>query len=153
MVFWSAHCRWLSVVGLLELGGWDVAECAVEAFGVEPVDPLQGGQLDLVDVAPRASPADQLGLVETVDRLGERIVVGVRDAADRRSGADLVEAFGVANRRVLGPGVGVAHESFEGVPRDQRAISIESRTMSVRMFDATRHPTIVRENTSVMNDT
>jgi hypothetical protein len=28
-----------------------------------------------------------------------------------------------------------------------------SRTMSVRMFDATRQPTIRRENTSVMKDT
>ena len=28
-----------------------------------------------------------------------------------------------------------------------------SRTMSVRMFEATRHPTMVRENTSMMKHT
>jgi hypothetical protein len=39
------------------------------------------------------------------------------------------------------------------VPRDQRAISSASRTMAVRMFDAHRHPTIVRENTSTMKHT
>jgi hypothetical protein len=30
-------------------------------------------------------------------------------------------------------------------PRDQRAISNASSTMVVRMFEATRHPTIIRE--------
>ena len=52
-------------MGLLELGRWNVAECAVEALFVEPVHPLKGCQLDLVDVAPWSLPADQFGLVET----------------------------------------------------------------------------------------
>jgi|GEM_PF-6522526 len=39
------------------------------------------------------------------------------------------------------------------VPRDQRAISIASRTISVRMCDATRQPTIMREQTSTMKHT
>ena len=39
----------------------------------------------------------QLGLVEPVDGLGERVVVAVADGADRRAGADLGEAFGVAH--------------------------------------------------------
>jgi len=47
-----------------ELGGWDITEFAVEAPGVEPFDPAKGGEFDVVDVAPRALPADQLGLVE-----------------------------------------------------------------------------------------
>ena len=38
-------------------------------------------------------------------------------------------------------------------PRDRRAISSASRTMSVRMFDATRQPTIIRENASTMKHT
>ena len=52
-------------MGLLELGRWNVAECAVEALVVEPVHPLKGCQLDLVDVAPWSFLADQFGLVET----------------------------------------------------------------------------------------
>jgi hypothetical protein len=39
------------------------------------------------------------------------------------------------------------------VPRDQRAISKASRTMTVRMFDATRQPTIIREKASTMKHT
>jgi len=53
-----------SVVVVLELGGWDVAELAVEAAVVEPVDPGEGLQLDVLGVPPGASPADELGLVE-----------------------------------------------------------------------------------------
>jgi hypothetical protein len=36
------------------------------------------------------------------------------------------------------------------IPRDQRAISIASRTIVVRMFDATRQPTIMRLKASTM---
>ena len=36
------------VVGL-ELGGWDVAEVAVQALRVVPVHPSEGGQLDVLD--------------------------------------------------------------------------------------------------------
>ena len=36
-----------------------------------PVDPLGGGDLDGVDVLPRALVTDQLGLVQRVERLGQ----------------------------------------------------------------------------------
>ena len=49
-----------SVVVVRELGGWDVAELAVEAAVVEPFEPAEGGQPDVLDVAPRALAADQL---------------------------------------------------------------------------------------------
>ena len=35
----------------------------VEAFVVEPVDPVEGFDLDVFDVAPGSFGADQLGLV------------------------------------------------------------------------------------------
>jgi len=35
--------------------------------------PCGGGDLDLVEVAPRSVPLDQLGLVEALDRLGQRM--------------------------------------------------------------------------------
>ena len=41
-------------VGLLELCWRYVAEVAVEALGVVPVDPGERGEFDVVDVAPRA---------------------------------------------------------------------------------------------------
>jgi hypothetical protein len=64
----------VSVVAGLELGGWNVAAVLVEAAVVEPVDPLGGGDLDLVDGLPGSSWFDQFGLVETVDRLSEGVV-------------------------------------------------------------------------------
>jgi hypothetical protein len=69
---------------LLELGRGHVAEVAVEAFGVEPVDPSERRELDVLDAAPGAlsGPADGLGLVVSVDGLGERVVVAVADGSD-----------------------------------------------------------------------
>lgn len=63
----------LSVIGRLQLDRWDVAAVFVEAVVVEPVDPLRGGQFDVVDGAPGLAWSDQLGHVQTGDRLGERI--------------------------------------------------------------------------------
>jgi hypothetical protein len=60
-----------------ELGGWDVAEVAVEAGGVVPVNPAQGGQLDVFDGLPRPAAGgsvDQLGLVVAVDGFGQSVV-------------------------------------------------------------------------------
>jgi hypothetical protein len=50
----------VGVLGLergFELGRRDVVEVAVAPFGVEPVDPAHGGQLDGVDAAPWSSPS------------------------------------------------------------------------------------------------
>ena len=58
-----------SVVAVLEFGGWDVVEFAVEAAVVEPFDVGESGQLDVLGMPPGALPADELGPVEAVDRL------------------------------------------------------------------------------------
>ena len=42
---------------------------------VEPVDPFGGGVLDVIDGLPRLAWFDQLGLVQPVDRLGQRVVI------------------------------------------------------------------------------
>jgi hypothetical protein len=44
---------------------------------VEPVDVAEGGELDVVEAFPGALGVDQLPLVETVERLGHRVVIGV----------------------------------------------------------------------------
>ena len=62
----------------------------------------RGGVLDGVSVPPRPALVDDLGLVEADDRLGQRVVVGVANAANRGLRANLGEALGVANRQVLG---------------------------------------------------
>ena len=64
------------VMGRLELGRRDHADLAVEATMVEPVDVLESLELDVIEAAPR-SPVNQLGLVQAVERFGERVVVRV----------------------------------------------------------------------------
>ena len=66
----------LSVIGCLQIDGWDVAAVFVEAAVVEPVDPFGGGQLDLLDRPPGLAGFDQLGLVQPVDGLGQGVVPG-----------------------------------------------------------------------------
>ena len=66
-------------------------------------------------VLDRLVAADQLGLEQPDDGLGHRVVVGVPDRSDRGSQAGLAEAFGVADRGVLRPGIRVVHQPLEGV--------------------------------------
>ena len=96
---------------------------------------------------------DQLRLVVSVHRFGPGVIDTVPDGSDGGHRTDLGEAFTVANGRELRPGVGVTCRARKVFPRDQRAISIASSTIVVRMFDATRHPTIIRLNASVMKQT
>ena len=53
------------------LGGGTHADGGVWPDGAHPVDPLGGGDLDGVDVLPRALVTDQLGLVQRVEWLGQ----------------------------------------------------------------------------------
>ena len=64
---------------------------------VEPVHPFERGDLDGLEAPPWPALMDYLGLVETVDRFGESIVVAVADAADRGFDARFRQALGVAN--------------------------------------------------------
>ena len=52
---WSAGVRW--VVEGFEGGWWEVRRAAVQAAVVEPVDPFQGGELDVVGRSARARVA------------------------------------------------------------------------------------------------
>ena len=67
----------LTVVEVFEFGGWDAAEVVEQALVVEPVDPFECGELEVVEAAPGSAVADEFGLVEPDDRFGERVVVGV----------------------------------------------------------------------------
>ena len=51
---------------------------------VEPPNPLESRELDVLEVTPRTSFSDDLRLEEADDGLGQGIVVAVSDAADRR---------------------------------------------------------------------
>ena len=72
MVFHLPGGGQLSVVDLLVFDWGDIVQVAVKPFGVVPVHPSQGGELDLVEGSPRplvGSP-DEFGLVQaTSNRL------------------------------------------------------------------------------------
>ena len=82
----------------------------MQARGVVPVHPAQGGQFDVLDGLPGPAAGghiDQFGLVLAVDCLGQGVVEAVPDAADRGNRTDLSEALAVADRGELGSGVRV----------------------------------------------
>jgi hypothetical protein len=90
------------VIGCFILGGWNVAEGTEQAVVVEPPDPLEGGELDILDPGPGAARIDELGLVEADDGLGQGVVVAVTSAADRRLDPGQSQTLRVTNRQVLG---------------------------------------------------
>lgn len=46
---------------------------------IEPVDPFERGIFDGFERSPGTAPVDDLGLVKTVDRLGQSVVITVAD--------------------------------------------------------------------------
>ncbi len=62
--------------------GREVVEGFVGALVVEPGDPVEGLELDVLDAAPGAFGADELCLEQADLGLGQGVVVGVSDGAD-----------------------------------------------------------------------
>ena len=99
-----AGMDWLlqhGVIVLLGLGWRDVADGLQEQPVVEPVHPFQGRELDGFERPSRPAPMDDLGLVETVDGLGQSIVIAVAHATHRRLDTGVGQALGVFDRDVL----------------------------------------------------
>src|SRR5208283_4113643 len=101
----------LTVVGVLQFCWRNVSAVLVEPSVIEPIDPFGGGILDLLDGPPRAPVFDQLGLVQTVDRLGERIIERIPNAANRSRDASLGQVLREPHRSILTAGVGVKPSS------------------------------------------
>ncbi len=61
---------------------------------------------------------NDLGLVETVDRFGEGVVVTVADASDRRLDASFCQPLGIPDGHVLKAAIRVMHEAaaMSGTP-------------------------------------
>ncbi len=71
------------------------------------------------------SPVDDLGLVKTVDRLGQDIVVAVANAADRWFDPGLGKALGILDRDVLAAAAAVMDQ----------AASMDWPTIRDRLFE------------------
>jgi hypothetical protein len=104
------------------LGRRHVADGFEQPAMIEPIHPVERGELDGLEMAPRAFSSNHLGLKQPDDRFGERVVVGIAAAADRRGDPGLGEAIGVAHRQVLGGfNRSLQHldrEELQWVPRD-----------------------------------
>ena len=88
-------------ISLFSFGGRDVADGFQEPSMVEPVDPFQGCELDGLQRSPWSASMDHLGLVKTIDGLGQGIVVAVAHASHRRLNASFGQALGVFDRDIL----------------------------------------------------
>ena len=85
----------------------DVANGAVQTRIVIPVDPFQGFPFDLTDGLPRAEKLDDLGLEQADDAFGQRVVIGIPDAADRSVDPGLCQSLGISDRQLLAAPVAV----------------------------------------------
>jgi len=77
------------------------------------VNPFGGSHLDVLDGAPRLAGFDQFGLVQTVDRLGQRVVIRAADRTDRGLDPGLREALAEPDRRVLRSSIRVVDNIFQ----------------------------------------
>jgi hypothetical protein len=73
------RCIQHGVISFFGFGWRYVADGLQKATVVEPVDPFQSGEFHRFEVPPWSAPMDDLGLVETVDRFGEGIIITVAD--------------------------------------------------------------------------
>lgn len=89
------------VILLLGFGWRDVADGLQKSSMVEPVDAFQGGELNRFEAPPWPAPMNDLGLVETVDRFGERVVVRVADTSDGRLDPGFRQSLRILDRHVL----------------------------------------------------
>src|SRR4051794_12782697 len=78
---------------------------------VEPIDPFEGSEFHRLDTTPWAAPVDHLGLEQAIDGFGERVVVTVADAANRRFDASLKQALGVTDCEVLHAAIAVVYQA------------------------------------------
>ena len=60
-------------VAFLSFGRRDEADGLQKPAIVEPVYPLEGCELDSLEIAPRPSSVNDLGFVEAIDRLSQRV--------------------------------------------------------------------------------
>src|SRR6185312_656519 len=77
---------------------------------VEPADPLEGGELDVLDAPPGAAVVNDFGLEEADHGFGQGVVVRVSATADRGFDARVEEPLGVADREILDAAIAVMHE-------------------------------------------
>lgn len=67
----------LTVVGVFELCWRDVPEVAEEAVVVEPIDPFEGSEFEVIEALAGPLVVDQFGLVAPEHLLSQGVVVEI----------------------------------------------------------------------------
>ena len=119
----------LAMARRLELRQRHVPDRFKQSAMVEPIDPFERRVLDRTDVLPGAATMDHFSLVESDDGFGQRVAVGIADAAIRRFDSGFGEPLGVANRQVLVAAVAVVDESGAGLASPQGLFKRRSRAI------------------------
>lgn len=94
------------------LGGRDVADRAEEAMVVEPIHPAQCRHFHCGYTWPGALAPNNFGLVETVDRLGQGVVIRIAHAADRGDEIGFCKALCVVHGEILNAPVAVMDQAI-----------------------------------------
>src|SRR5690606_34824592 len=99
-----------AIVRLLILDRRDVADGFEEPVIVEPPDPFEGRELDILMAAARSAAPNHLRLEEADHRLGQCVVIGVAATADGRLDAGLSKPLRVANREIVRAAIARVYE-------------------------------------------
>lgn len=108
----------LGVVAGFELHWWCAIEAVHEPAGVVPVDPVGGEYFDVGYPVERAAAKGRVfthgfGLVQADRGLGQGVIVGIPDRADRWLRSGQREGLTEAHRGVLRPRVGVMNSAAD----------------------------------------
>ena len=106
----------MTVVRLLGFDGCEVVGVSERSVVVGPVDPLGGGDLEVVGMLPRPFVARQLCLEQL--NAGQRIVIRVAGAANRGDCIGVGEALGVAHGELLTGSTGSLQHCLRGATAD-----------------------------------
>jgi hypothetical protein len=103
----------LVIVAGLILRRGQVADRLRQSAMVKPIDSVERGEFDGLEMSPRPFPTNHLGLEEADDRFGHRIIIGITATADGGREPGISQAVGVAHRHVLRAAVAVMDEAVE----------------------------------------
>ncbi|GBR55384.1 hypothetical protein AA106555_2015 [Neokomagataea thailandica NBRC 106555] len=95
------------VEACFSLCGCDITDGRENTAIIEPIDPFEGCKFNVAFSFPWPLPIDQLGFVETVNRLCERIVIGIPDTAYGCDKPCFGKALCVAQTGILTAAIGV----------------------------------------------
>ena len=108
-----------------------------------PAPPFAGGRLDLGGGFPWPQVSDSLGLVQPDDRLRQRVVVGVPDAADRRRDASFRQLGAGSVDRYSLPASLLSRGTPQQAPPDQASARIPRLNANlgiIAVVDQPGHP-------------